>query len=160
MPLFNDFFSPGTVLHHYESITTNAHVAADVEHACTVPCLCAEERNAHTSLYSPQWQRMGRGAEELLNKVIIFVFFAHKKYSRSFVKLQLNHWCHMHYFNNVFTFLDLGTFKLHCCLCRVRKLSDFVKNILIFVLKMNEGLTGLERHEGKYDRIFMNPLKY
>ncbi len=31
----------------------------------------------------------------------------------------------------------------------VRKLSDFIKNILICVPKMNEGLTGLERHEGE-----------
>ncbi len=42
------------------------------------------------------------------NKVIIFVFFAHKKFSRSFVKLQLNPWCHMDYFTDVLaTFLDL-----------------------------------------------------
>ncbi len=27
----------------------------------------------------------------LLNKVDIFVFFEHKKYSRSFIKLRLNH---------------------------------------------------------------------
>ncbi len=27
--------------------------------------------------------------------VVIFVFFAHKKYSLSFTKLRLNHWCHM-----------------------------------------------------------------
>ncbi len=40
---------------------------------------------------------------ELLNKVVIFVFFAHKKYSHSFVKLQLNHWCYMAYFNDVLT---------------------------------------------------------
>ncbi len=34
----------------------------------------------------------GQGpGEELLNKVIIFVIFAHKRYSRSLVKLQLNH---------------------------------------------------------------------
>jgi len=26
---------------------------------------------------------------------------------------------------------------------------DFIKNILICVLKMNEGLTGVEPHEGK-----------
>ncbi len=46
--------------------------------------------------------------KKTLNKVIIFVFFAHKKYSRSFIKLQLNHWCHMDYFNNVLTtFLGL-----------------------------------------------------
>ncbi len=34
-----------------------------------------------------------------------------------------------------------------CSIWRVRKLSDFIKNILICVLKMNEGLTGLERQE-------------
>ncbi len=36
------------------------------------------------------------------------LFFAHKKYSRSFIKLRLSHWCHMDYFNDVFlTFLGL-----------------------------------------------------
>ncbi len=45
----------------------------------------------------PGW----RGGEKLLSKVAIFVFFAHKKYSRSFVKVRLNHWCHMDYFNDV-----------------------------------------------------------
>ncbi len=29
--------------------------------------------------------------KKLLNKVIIFVFFVHKKHSRSFIKLSLNH---------------------------------------------------------------------
>ncbi len=56
----------------------------------------------------------------------------------------------MEYFNNVLTtFLGLGTFQLHCCLCRVRKLSDFIQNMLICVLMINESLTGLE-HEGEY----------
>ncbi len=32
-------------------------------------------------------------------------------------------------------------------LWRVRKLLDFIKNILICVQKMNKCLTGLERHE-------------
>ncbi len=84
------------------------------------------------------------------------VFFAHKKYFRSFVKLRLNHWCHMDYFTDVLAmFLDLGTLQLHCCLWRVRELSDLIKNILICVPKMNEGLTGLERHEWVFnDRIF------
>ncbi len=36
--------------------------------------------------YSPKW----RQGDKWLNKVIIFVFFAHKKYSRSFWKLWLN----------------------------------------------------------------------
>ncbi len=53
----------------------------------------------------------------------------------------------MDYFNDVLaTFLSLdGVMSLW----RVRELSDFIKNILICVLKMNEGLTGLERHEGE-----------
>ncbi len=75
------------------------------------------------------------------NKVIIFVFFAYKKYSRSFIKLWLNHWCHMDYFTDVLTtFLGLGTFQLHCC---------FHQKYLNLCLKMNEGLTGLERHESE-----------
>ncbi len=41
-------------------------------------------------------------------------------------------------------FLGLGTFKLHGYLRRVRKLSDFIKNIVICVPKMNECLSGLE----------------
>ncbi len=50
--------------------------------------------------------------KKLLNKVVIFVFFAHKKYSRSFITLWLNHWCHMDYFNNVLTtFLGLERFS-------------------------------------------------
>ncbi len=47
------------------------------------------------------------------------------------------------------TFLGLGTFQLHCCLCRVRTLLDFIKNILICVPNMNKGLMGLERLEGE-----------
>ncbi len=31
------------------------------------------------------------------------VFLAHKKYSRSFIKWMLKHWCHMGCFNNVLT---------------------------------------------------------
>ncbi len=46
--------------------------------------------------------------KKLLNKVAILVFFAYNKYSRSFIKLQLNLWCHMDYFNDVLTtFLGL-----------------------------------------------------
>ncbi len=39
---------------------------------------------------------------------IIFVFVAHRKYSRSFIKLQLDHWWHMDCFIDVLTtFLGL-----------------------------------------------------
>ncbi len=55
----------------------------------------------------------------------------------------------MDFFNDVLnTFLVLGMFQLHCCLRRVRKLSDLIKNTLNCGPKMNEGLTGLEQHEG------------
>ncbi len=47
-------------------------------------------------------------------------------------------------------YLGLGIFQLHCCLWKVRKLLDFIKNILICVMKIYDGLTGLERrHEGE-----------
>ncbi len=45
--------------------------------------------------------------KKLLNKVIL-VYFAHKKYTHSFITLLLNHWCHMDYFNDTLTtFLGL-----------------------------------------------------
>ncbi len=54
----------------------------------------------------------------------------------------------MDYFtDNLATFLDHDHDPF--CLLRVRALSDFIKNICICVLKMNGGLTGLERHEGE-----------
>ncbi len=53
----------------------------------------------------------------------------------------------MDYFNNVLTsFLNLEHSSC-VSVCRVKKLSDFIKNIFICVLKMNEGLKGLEWHE-------------
>ncbi len=47
------------------------------------------------------------GGDKLLNKVIILVFFAHKKYSHSFVKLRLNLKSHgLFYFFPTFLSLD------------------------------------------------------
>ncbi len=52
----------------------------------------------------------------------------------------------MDYFTDVLiTFLGLGKFQLHCCLWRVRKLLDFIKNILVCVPKINQGIMGLEQ---------------
>ncbi len=54
----------------------------------------------------------------------------------------------MDYFNDVLaTFLDRVNYI--AVYVRVRELSEFIKNILICVLKMNGGLTGLEGHEGE-----------
>ncbi len=74
-------------------------------------------------------------------------FFSHKKYYCSFIKLQLNHWCHMDCFNDAHTiFLGLECFS---CIAWIRKFLDFIKNILICVPKMEEGLMGLDWHEGE-----------
>ncbi len=43
----------------------------------------------------------------------------------------------MDYFTDLLAmFLHLDHFKDTCCLCRVRELSDFIRSILICVLKM------------------------
>ncbi len=58
----------------------------------------------------------------------------------------------MDYFNDVLiilTFLSLDHARILAVFGRVRKLSYFIKNILIYVQKKNEGLTGLEQHEGE-----------
>ncbi len=56
----------------------------------------------------------------------------------------------MDYFNDLFAmFLSLDRVRILAVYGKVRELSECIKNILICVLKMNEGLTGLERHEGE-----------
>ncbi len=56
----------------------------------------------------------------------------------------------MDYFNDVLaTFLSLDHVRILAVYGRVRELSEFIKNILICVPKINEGLMGLERHEGE-----------
>ncbi len=110
MHLLNDLFSS-------ESVITAIHESTRT-HACAFLCLW-RRRSAcsfyvrtpapasaatHTYIMVVSWMCSGEwhGREELL-KVIIFVFFEQKKYSLSFLTLQLNHQCHMDYFNNVLT---------------------------------------------------------
>ncbi len=48
-------------------------------------------------------------AQQRVNIIyLIFVFFVHKKYSHSFITLQLNKWCHMDYFIYVLPFWALN----------------------------------------------------
>ncbi len=102
--------------------------------------LCAKKIKINTTLLNNFFSSVSVFDERITNK----------KYSRSFINLRLNHWCHMDHFNDLLTtFLVHKTIQLRCCLCRVRKLSDLIKNILICVPKMKEGLTGLEWHEGE-----------
>jgi len=56
----------------------------------------------------------------------------------------------MNCFKYVFsTFLDLERCSNIAGNGGLAEPSDFIKNILICVLKMNEGLTGVEQHEGE-----------
>ncbi len=65
------------------------------------------------------------------NKACTFFFFAHKKYSRNFIKLRLNLWCHMDYFTDILNnFLDLGTLQLRCCLWENQRAIRFHKKYL------------------------------
>ncbi len=52
----------------------------------------------------------------------------------------------MDYFNDLsdLTFLSLDSVRILAVFGRVRELSECIKNILICVPKMNEGLTGLD----------------
>jgi len=57
---------------------------------------------------------------------------------------------HMNYFKYVFSsFLGIGSVNYLVGNAGLTEPSDFMKNILICVLKMNEGLTGVEQHEGE-----------
>ncbi len=56
----------------------------------------------------------------------------------------------MDYFNDLLAkFLSLDRVRILAVYGRVRELSEFIKNVLICVPKINENLTGLERHEGE-----------
>ncbi len=85
--------------------------------------------------------------DELLNKVVVFIFFAHKKYSRHFIRVRLNHWRQMDYFDDSFhTFLGLVSVYYLAVSGIVTSLPVFIQNILNCALKTNEAFTSLERH--------------
>ncbi len=76
-------------------------------HRTQMCCVLFTSRGMHMLWYCRERASKSNTEENnLLNKVIIFVLFAHKKYSCSSV--QPNHWCHVDYFNDVLTtFLGL-----------------------------------------------------
>ncbi len=56
----------------------------------------------------------------------------------------------MDYFTDVLaTFLCVDRGNILAVYGRVRELSEFIKNILNCVPKMNKGFAGMERHEGE-----------
>ena len=94
-----------------------------------------------------------RPREKEINSGIksLFLFvFAHKKYSRRLIYLGLSHCSHLDYINDVFnTFSGPASYNALEAYGGLIQLSDLIKNILICVPKMNEGLTRLEQHEGE-----------
>ncbi len=88
------------------------------------------------------------GKTELVNNAI-FVFFAHKKYSCRFVKLRLNTDVTWTILSMSLLYFWAWNISVALLPMQGQKLSDFIQNILICVPRMNEGLMGLERHEGE-----------
>ncbi len=76
---------------------------------------------------------LDNGGEEFLNEVIIFVFFAHKKYYCSFLTLLLNHLCHMDYFNVIRTILILTILTICPLLTTFLGLEHFSYGGLLFM---------------------------
>ncbi len=84
--------------------------------------------------------------KKLLNKVAIFAFFAPKKVFSQLHKITVK----LSQSILTMSLLISGPGNVSDALLSlgVWKLSDFIKNIVICVPKMNKGLMGLERHEG------------
>ncbi len=111
----------------YSVILESITYVNSVCNVCTrIRCLCSDQSVNNVNgvsvyircicclcmWYSPKSCYRVTWGDELLNKVVIFVFSAHKRYSRSFVKLHLNHWCYVDYFNDFLaTFLSLDRGK-------------------------------------------------
>ncbi len=74
----------------------------------------------------------------------------HNKYSRSFITLRLNYWCHMDYGHRYSYYLSGPWMRqLRCCLYKARKLSDFIKKYVNLCSKDERRSYGMERHEGE-----------
>ncbi len=100
---------------------------------------------------SLKWRYGDREETNCWKKVIIFIFFAYKKYCRRIIKFRLNHWWQMDYPDDAFhNFLCLDSENYLAVNGTVTSLPVFIQNILNCVPKMNEAFTGLERHGGNW----------
>ncbi len=139
----------------YESRTTRIHCFRSnqsINNIEDVSVWCGWHRTAYAvyvqRIFSKMALRWRRG-DELLNKVVIFIFLAYKKYSRRFIKLRLNHWWQTDYSDNALhTFLSLDSVIYLAVNGTVTSLPVFIQNILHFVPKTNKAFMGLERHTG------------
>ncbi len=105
-----------------------------------------------------------KGTSHLLRGIcIFFIVFAMKMVydadmalkgcstPKFFVKLRLNHWWQMDYFDNVFhTFLGLDSVNCLAVNGTVTSFPVFIQNILNCVLKTNKAFTDLEPHGSKW----------
>ncbi len=100
------------------------------------------------TVYNNLWKITQLGSRELFEKCLyVHALGVNKNSVINYSPSCLSKPVRFFWWNVVLTtFLCLGTFQLHCCLRRVRKLSDFIKNISICGPKMNKGLTGVELH--------------
>ncbi len=91
----NDFIQPFLLFHCQSSMHVHESTAT---YACAFFCL-------QTRCIASRFliRKLAPASTAPLTCVMVL-----KKYSCSFIKLRLNHWCHMDYFNNVLTtFLGL-----------------------------------------------------
>ncbi len=120
----------------------------------SVSVWCGWRRTAYVVCVQQIFSKMAlRWQEKIcwIKSFIIFIFFVYKRYSRRFIKVKLNHWWQMDYFDDVFyTFLSLDSVIFLAVNGTVTSLPVFIPNILKCVLKTNKAFTGLERHEGKW----------
>ncbi len=97
-----------------------------------------------TSWYSCECVSTDTEENNCWKKVIFVVFFAHKVLHLITVELM----SHRLFQRCPYNHSGPWTCLFHWCLCRVRKLSDLIRNNLICVLKINEDLKSLKLHQG------------
>ncbi len=92
-----------------------------------------------------------RYCAQFFKKLVIFVLFPYKNYSRRFITSWLNYWWQMKYSGDAFhTFMDLDSAIYLAVNGTVTSLPVFIQNILNCFLKTNKAFTGSERHGAKW----------
>ncbi len=82
------------------------------------------------------------------NVSAFFCFLCAQKIFSYLHKLRMNHWCHMDYFNDLLaTFLDLDRGRILAVYAGSENTQNSSK--IMNLCSEDEGLTGLERHEGE-----------
>ncbi len=90
--VFNDFFSPGTVLSHYREYNDTYRVHSSACKQCAAHAFSTSAASHACVVLS--WTRVKDWEGEVVLLKLLFLFSLREKnpYSRSFIKLRLNHW--------------------------------------------------------------------